>query len=160
MENNFIIVQDTRENQPWDFSFYGIDKVRKTLKTGDYTLLGYEDKLCIERKKSTGELATNLGTKSKQFWAELNRMKDYQYRYLILEFSRDTLSKFPLNSGIPRKYLSKLRMNSNYMISCLDRIENDYDITVIFSSSVNEAVEEAINIFNIVANNNDRPTIF
>lgn len=161
MENrNYKVLQDTREQNPWDFSFYGIEKTIKKLDTGDYTLVGYEDKLCIERKYSTGELSVNLGSKSKQFWAEINRMLDFEYRYLILEFSHDTMRRFPKDSGIPQKTHGKLRMNANFITSCLDRIQNDYGIEVIFAGDKTNAIEQVISIFDMVTTNGDRRPVF
>ena len=51
-----IIIQDTREQSPFDFSFYDCDVSIATLKTGDYTIEGYEEIVCIERKKSASKI--------------------------------------------------------------------------------------------------------
>jgi ERCC4-type nuclease len=44
----FTIVIDTREQQP--FAFTGLSTVRKTLKTGDYSIEGLEHRVAVERK--------------------------------------------------------------------------------------------------------------
>lgn len=44
----FIIAVDTREQQP--LNFLGFVTMRKTLRTGDYSLIGYEDRVAVERK--------------------------------------------------------------------------------------------------------------
>lgn len=44
----FTVVCDTREQKP--FLFPGIATVRATLKTGDYSLRGFEDRITVERK--------------------------------------------------------------------------------------------------------------
>lgn len=63
----YTVIQDTREQKGWYFSEY--DKCngmeQGSLKTGDYTLKGFEDMVCIERKFSVEEIATNLGKKKK-----------------------------------------------------------------------------------------------
>ena len=161
MENNIIVIQDTREQYPWDFSFFGYTQAHKCLKTGDYTLAGFEDKLSIERKKSTGELALNIGSKSKAFYAELERMRKFEYRYLILEFSEEALKEFPNNSGIPKKAQAKLRISANYLMSCVEKIRSQYDVEVIFAGSRDNAINHVINIFNeIIKNNGQRRAIF
>lgn len=143
-----IILQDTREQNPWDFSFYGFTQQRQTLKTGDYTLVGYEDILCIERKRTTGEIAINIGSKSKPFYAELTRMGSYKYRFLILEFSEQDVSEFPKGSGIPYKTQAKLRISANFILSSITKISNEYGVNVIFAGSRENAISEVINIFN------------
>jgi len=47
------VLVDTREQCPWKFtenSWCSGSEIT-TLKTGDYTLEGFEDKLCVEKKK-------------------------------------------------------------------------------------------------------------
>lgn len=138
-----IIVQDTREQTPWDFSFFGADQKIKTLKTGDYSIEGFENQFCIERKKSTGELAINLGSKAKQFQAELERMKTFTHKYLVFEFSIATLLSFPLLSGIPKHQMKGVRMNANYMVSQLEKFEDKYGIEVYYTENATEANEVA-----------------
>ena len=56
--NNFKIIIDTREQQPWVFEDY--TTANEKLDTGDYSIEGMEDLLCIERKHSIGEIANNI----------------------------------------------------------------------------------------------------
>ena len=48
--DNIKIIVDTREQQPWDFEFHETAKAK--LDTGDYSVEGLENILCIERKKA------------------------------------------------------------------------------------------------------------
>ena len=52
------IIVDTREQQPWSFDFNEIAVAK--LDTGDYSVAGLEEILCIERKKSVSEIANNI----------------------------------------------------------------------------------------------------
>jgi ERCC4-type nuclease len=152
---NLVVLQDTREQQPWDFSFYdGVDISVGKLDTGDYSLQGYEDVLAIERKASSSEIAQNLGKQSKRFNAEMKRMAEYKYKYIICEFSVANLLEFPKNSGISQKQLKDFppRMNAPYMIKCLNKYKEDYGIEVIFAGSREGAIEIALEIFNEVVN--------
>ena len=62
----FTIIKDTREKQGYTFqpskTQYHVCKgmVSRKLDTGDYSLEGLEDKICIERKASVVELANNV----------------------------------------------------------------------------------------------------
>jgi hypothetical protein len=51
------------------------------LPEGDYTLADYPFLVAVERKRSVNEIATNLGKKYHQFTAELERLKQYRFRY-------------------------------------------------------------------------------
>lgn len=45
----------------------------------------FTDELCIERKKSIGELAGNIKEKDERFFKELNRMINIKNTYLLIE---------------------------------------------------------------------------
>ena len=69
-----------------------------------------EDILSIERKGSISEFARNIT--EKRFERELERMVDYKYRYVILEFNLRDIMDYPNGSGIPynkRKYIKRVR---------------------------------------------------
>ena len=55
---DFTIIIDTREQQPWVFEQYVV--ANKKLDTGDYSIEGYENIFAIERKKSINEIANNI----------------------------------------------------------------------------------------------------
>lgn len=145
----FTILQDTKEKMPWHFEIFDCVKEQKPLglKTADYTLLGHEDKICIERKRNTGEIAINLGQKARQFAAELVRMKEFKYKYLICEFSEYHLLEFPNHSGIP-KYLHKsIKVSGNFLYSRLVDWTTKYDVELFFANNRDEAQELAIELF-------------
>lgn len=141
-----IIIQDTREQIPWDFTFFGANQKVKKLDTGDYSLEGLEDKFCIERKMSTGEIAINLGSKNKTFVKELDRIMEFEYKFLICEFSIKTLLSFPAFSGIPKDKLKFVRMSANYIVSLLGKYEEKYGLEIIYCNDKNEATNIAYEI--------------
>lgn len=143
-----IIIQDTREKTPWDFTFYEncTEQIVGTVKTGDYTIQGFEDKICIERKRNTSELAINLGKKSKPFYKELERMKSFRYRYIICEFPFHIIGDFPKNSGMPRNKYKFVKMNPNFIKSQINAITDKYEIEFIFCNTDFDAQEKAIEI--------------
>src|SRR4051812_44344952 len=91
----YIILADSREQQPWDFPAKGscLGSRVVTLKTGDYTLLGYEKYLTIERKGSTSEWSTNVF--QDRLEAEFERMKEFTHAFVIFEFTLQDILDFP-----------------------------------------------------------------
>jgi hypothetical protein len=84
--------------------------VEQKLDTGDYSLVGYEDILSIERKRNFSELWGNLAEKDR-IEDEMSRMADIKYAYMIIETNL-TLDHFDLSppqytKGVPGKALIK-----------------------------------------------------
>ena len=144
-----IIIRDTREKEPWNFSFFPEVKEYRTqgLKTGDYTLWGYESIVCVERKRNCAEIAINLVSKWKTFEKELKRLEPIEHKYIICEFPESDLDTFPVNSGIPEKHWSKLRMSSSFLKMRLYGETAKYNIQLIFSANKSEAEQKVIQIF-------------
>jgi len=82
-----VILQDTREQRPWEFP--GCAVRQATLSTGDYSVLGYEQTACIERK-SLHDLACCLSGDFKRFNQQLNRL-DSMRALVLVEGSLDEL---------------------------------------------------------------------
>ena len=139
------ILRDTREKKGY-WTFAGKRCKSTALKTGDYTLEGYEDVLCIERKKSCSELAQNIVHKSRAFWRELERMQEFEHRYLILEFTEEELGGFPWKSDLPRYIKRKIRAKGPFLISKIIEIE-EMGIKVIFAGDRDNAIKIAEDIF-------------
>lgn len=77
----FSVLQDTREQAPWSFNGIVIEKrlwiIRRvvgTLATGDYTIEGCKDRLCIERK-SEADLIGSVTAGNARFRREHERMQ-------------------------------------------------------------------------------------
>jgi|TARA_R100001163_G_scaffold35336_1_gene27193 hypothetical protein len=153
MTNKYVILKDTREKNGWDFNAF--DKCMAVvdwgLKTGDYVARGLEKHLVIERKASTGEIATNLGKKRKAFDAEIERMSQFRWKYIICEFSIDDLMNFPENSGIPEKQLQYVRMNGKFMWRKLCEYQENFGVQVVFCDDKISAQERVLMIFDEVS---------
>jgi ERCC4-type nuclease len=84
------ILKDTREQTPWCFS-PAVTWERTSLPTADYSLKGYTDIVCIERK-SIADLVMSCASKERErFWESCRRMKEYERRVLIVEGSADDI---------------------------------------------------------------------
>lgn len=90
------ILIDTREQSP--FTFDQISPVPDTapasLKTGDYSLEGYESDICIERKTMV-DLFGSCGKARSRFESEFKRMKDFTFAALIIESDWEAIYKLP-----------------------------------------------------------------
>lgn len=144
--NDITIITDTREQEPWTFSFFNFSVAREKLDTGDYSLAGTDKLITIERKRTVGEIAINLGSKWKQFSAELDRMCEFQYRYIICEFPEHYIDTFPKNSGIPKKRWKFLKMRGRFIKSRLYIECDKREIKVFFRPTKEEAEQKAVDL--------------
>ena len=85
-----VIVVDTREQKPYRFTRCQV----KTLPTGDYSLVGLEDCIAIERK-SAADLAGSLGSGRARFRRELERLAQLDYAAIVVEASLKQLLQPP-----------------------------------------------------------------
>lgn len=99
-----VIITDTREQLNLDFSkFKNIEVVRKKLDTGDYSVSGCENHLCIERK-SVNDLVSTLISNHQRFLREMERMKSYKECYILIENSPTTLYNYCATHGWQHKF--------------------------------------------------------
>jgi len=119
----FKFVVDTREQTPYCFS--GSDIVQK-LDTGDYSIEGYEEIICIERKSLNDFISSVLPTRGwLRFQKELWRMQEMEQVCIVVEGQWSDLC-----SG---NYRSKVHPHSLQGFAM--RIMVDFDIPVYFVSS-------------------------
>jgi ERCC4-type nuclease len=93
-----IIVSDTREQKPFSFKKLNIKEKpevkRAALKTGDYSIEGYEDRVCIERI-SMVDLFGSCGQGRDRFEREFQRMSKFEYAALVVEVDWKQMYKYP-----------------------------------------------------------------
>lgn len=99
-----VIVVDTREQQPYAFD----GAVVKTLTSGDYSIVGLEDQVAVERK-SKADAYSSLGQGRARFRREFERLALLDYAAVVIE---DTLAGFlrrpPFTQMNPRSALASL----------------------------------------------------
>lgn len=145
MSRSFTVIVDTREKLPWEMnSARVLGREIEKLDTGDYTVKGLEDKLCIDRKASVSELAQNITTK--RFIRELERIKEFPHAFLILEFSASDIFDFPHSADLPEAVKNRIRVNGNFLMRCLSRLQIKYDFNIIFAGSRSNAERIAVNL--------------
>jgi ERCC4-type nuclease len=138
----FTIIIDTREQIPWEFGFH--DTAKQKLDTGDYSILGFENIIAIERKKSVSEFATNLS--ESRFKDVLERLSKIKHPYMVFEFSLDEVYNFPVGSDIPKRMWDKLKISGNYIIKRLIEIQLQYNIQVMFCDDPSNAEKFSVSL--------------
>lgn len=83
---DFTIIVDSREQTPLNFKIkdFEIPTIEKGLPTGDYSVVGLEDHICVERK-SLADLVGCVTSGRDRFERELMRMQAYPTRLLVIE---------------------------------------------------------------------------
>lgn len=100
----FKITIDTREALPLSFDgFRGVDTVRSGLRTGDYSIQGYEDTICFERKSVQDLVGTLIGG-HERFLREMERMRSFKAKYILIEHTPDILYNYCAKHGWQRKF--------------------------------------------------------
>lgn len=153
MSNQFTIITDSREQLPLQFPGYDISIAK--LDTGDYTIQGYENILCIERKGSLAEIYKNFT--EKRFWAELVRMAPFKHKFLVIECTFNDIAAIPYSLGLPKSAWSQLKLTPQYITKCVGDIQIKYGVDVIFAGDRDTASDIIINIMKRVTEHESRP---
>ena len=94
----FSIIVDSREQAPFHFTGIDVDKsagsffgqslivstIVDTLATGDYSILGFSDKVAVERK-SVSDWFHSIGTDRERFEREAERLAKMDYAAVVIE---------------------------------------------------------------------------
>jgi ERCC4-type nuclease len=143
--SQFIAISDTREQLPLEFDSPYIERVvTRKLETGDYSIEGMEDILCIERKGSLAEFYRNVT--QKRFEDELVRMQAYKYRYLVLEFSLSEVLAIPYSLGLSAKQREMCKLSPKYVMGKIAEIQVDYNVNVVFAETRDIVTDVVTNI--------------
>lgn len=120
-DSNWLkIVIDTREQKPLPIP----GALRKALKTGDYSIEGFEGEITIERK-TPAELYAMCGTERRRFERELERMREFMFRAIVIE-------------GTPKSIqtaVHRSRITYETVMRSLVGWELEYDVHVIYAGS-------------------------
>jgi len=88
-----VVIVDTREQTPWQFSPDVVVMLREKLPAGDYSLRGFEHQVAVERK-SLEDLVKTLFFDWVRFKKELNRLAGYELACIAVECDvRDVAEK-------------------------------------------------------------------
>lgn len=140
-QNKPHVLRDTGEKPGYGWVFPSSSLISGTrsenLFTGDYSLEGfYEEKtFVIERKGSVTEFVANVSQKEKwaDFKDELQRLEEFRFAFLILEFPLPLLLDFPVGSGIPKERWGELRVSPAFLLKRYLEIELNFKTKIIFA---------------------------
>ena len=92
----FRIIVDTNEQLAYHFANIKPrpEIIYKKLKTGDYSIEGYENKITIERK-TLSDLFGSTGNSRERFEREFERMRSFEYAALVIEAGLGDIFKNP-----------------------------------------------------------------
>ncbi len=94
----FVVAIDTREQRPYRFAA----AERKTLPSGDYSIIGLEDRVAIERKTKE-DAYSSLGQGRARFERELQRLSRFDYAAIVIEASLPEFLQAPAFSRMNPK---------------------------------------------------------
>jgi len=126
-----IIITDTREQAPYEFTDYDVAVVRATLPCGDYSIPGAEHIVSIERKMLDDLISCLMGKNRDRFERELNRLRPYQVAAVVVEAGWQDISRGRYTSNMkPQSALQsviamQVRHNVPFMF-CGDRSGAQY----------------------------------
>lgn len=132
-----IALVDTREQQPLSidrFDNWFAGSRSATLETGDYSIEGMEQLVCLERK-SLADLVGTLMHHRPRFFRELERMQAYPYRAILVEASYEDVKS-------PYSFTSDTAAHPNGVTGSLDALEVRFGIPVIYTSRNRALAEE------------------
>jgi ERCC4-type nuclease len=105
-EFRFTVLRDTREQQPWQFTDFGV--VDEKLDVGDYSIGFYLDKrlrkldriFVVERKASPSEMLAMVGQERERWQRELAKLKKIIHPFIIVECSLQEFLEAAVMSGV------------------------------------------------------------
>jgi hypothetical protein len=139
------IICDTREQYPLPLN--GLDYIeysQAALKTGDYSVLGLESVITVERKRNPAELSNNLFKDKARFARELERMASFREAHVVLCFSLEDMLKYPYDkqSGLPQYVRKQIRVTGKALLKRLLELQREYPyVHWWFAGSEKHAVE-------------------
>jgi len=133
MNDKFTVIRDTREKPAFGWSFepdaYCEGTIVQKVDTGDYTIGGLEDYVCIERKQSIDEFARNCVEKR---WQDcMRRMSECRFSFILFEFSWDDVDNYPASAKVPKRVKNKLRIPVKYIRKVIHTARDQYGIRVL-----------------------------
>jgi ERCC4-type nuclease len=119
------VIIDSREQLPYTFERFS-NWVGKTvtdgLKTADYSLIGYESIIAVERK-TLCDIVGSLMSGRERFLREMERLSTFKYKCLVIEATREDLKT-------PYDFAKAVKAHPNGIVGSLDALSVKYGIPV------------------------------
>lgn len=127
---SLTVLVDTREQKPWAFS-QGVATLRATLPSGDYSILGQEKRVAIERK-SLDDLLQSLTHSRERFMAEIERLSTYDFAAVFVE---DDLTRVLCIMQDKSNTQIRSKMEPSALVGSCAKLTVDYGVPVIWTGS-------------------------
>ena len=150
MSNGIKIIRDLREKDGhgWNFSADLIKKPGRiqflgtelcSLDAGDYSILGVENLIRIERKAGFAELFGNMipVSNKERFEREMEKLRQVKHKYILIESTlcHDIMGMCPMQLRGP---------TSSKVLSWLTELELEYDVHVMFVGECGQRIAKTI----------------
>ena len=144
------IIRDTREhaNNGWWFNeeekkpgrIRVTGTVSQALDAADYTVLGYEDVVRIERKAGICELFGNMipVANRERFEREMEKLRDIPYKYIVIETN---LNDDVLGLSVPQMFKGP---TSSSVVKWLFELQMEYGVVPVFAGGCGKRVARYI----------------
>jgi ERCC4-type nuclease len=109
---DFVLVIDTREQNPLCTEVKGLTVCRDTLKDGDYSIRGFEDQFTVERKQ-TSDFFSFIGKERRRTVQKLERLKTFDFAAIVIEASIDDLFSPQLYTQISPEVVRHFLVSAN-----------------------------------------------
>ena len=126
--------------------------VREKLDTGDYSLRGYEELLAIERKGKISEFARNIV--ENRFERELERLEDFDYPFMLLEFDMKDVLDYPRSSKLPNSKRRLTKVTGGFILKRIIEFQIRYKTKILLCGE--EGWKVALSIFKRVVENESK----
>ncbi len=128
----YVVVMDSREKKPlW---FPDERHIVKCLKTGDYSIFGFEDFFSLEFKRLI-DLFGTLGKGHLRFKRELERAQRLNFFAIVIEGSRTDILRKAFNHS------ERSMMKGKTILSILDTLAVKYKIQIYYCNGPREVRE-------------------
>ena len=146
--NKFTIIRDSREkaNHGWVFNEgpYCDGMIIDKVSAGDYTILGMENYIAIERKRTIDEFAHNCIEKR---WTKcMQRLSEIKFAFILFEFSWQDILDYPASAKVPVGVKRKLKIPSAYIRKIIYTARDKYNIHVLVCNDTFKAEKAAYRI--------------
>lgn len=120
------IVIDSREQCGYTEWSDAVEVSKGTLKTGDYSLDGYEYRVSVERKSVPDFIQSVI---QPRFWEEMTRMSKINNRYLLIECNWIDV----VYPAAFKKLVGQRQINQKSVLGFIDSLQAEYRIPVMFA---------------------------
>jgi ERCC4-type nuclease len=123
------VLIDTRERLPYQLNYpnWLAGTASTALKTGDYSIAGYEDRISLERK-TLQDMVGSLMQGRERFLREMDRLSLFRHKCVLIEATRGQVKT-------PYHFAEQVQAHPNGIIGSLDAIATKYGIQIVYGDN-------------------------